>query len=60
MFYACIKNFLVEESGPTAVEYAMMLALVLVTLVTAINSLGSSTNGIWSNDVNKINSSLSS
>ena len=58
MGYTWIRNFLVDESGPTAVEYAMMLALVLVTLVTAINSVGNSASGVWTKDVNKINSAI--
>ena len=58
MGYTWIRNFLVDESGPTAVEYAMMLALVLVTLVTAINSVGNSASGVWTKDVNKIKSAI--
>ncbi len=32
--------FLKDESGPTAVEYAVMLGLILVTALAAIGSLG--------------------
>jgi pilus assembly protein Flp/PilA len=41
--------FLREESGPTAVEYAVMLALIIVVCIVAITSLGSSANKTFSN-----------
>lgn len=34
--------FLKEEDGPTAVEYAVMLALIVVVCLTAITSVGNS------------------
>jgi pilus assembly protein Flp/PilA len=36
-------NFLKEEDGPTAVEYAVMLALILITCFAAIGSIGQET-----------------
>jgi pilus assembly protein Flp/PilA len=35
-----VQRFLVCEDGPTAVEYAVMLALIIVTCLTAISSVG--------------------
>ncbi|MFQ5732845.1 MAG: Flp family type IVb pilin [Planctomycetaceae bacterium] len=35
-----IKNFLVSEDGPTAVEYAVMLALIVIVCLTAITAVG--------------------
>ena len=35
-----VQRFLVSEDGPTAVEYAVMLALIIITCLTAIGSLG--------------------
>jgi pilus assembly protein Flp/PilA len=37
-------NFLKDEDGPTAVEYAVMLALIIVVCITAISVLGSNAN----------------
>ncbi len=37
-------NFLRREDGPTAVEYAVMLALIVVVCITAITSLGTNAN----------------
>ena len=38
-----IKNFLKHEDGPTAVEYAVMLALIVIVCLTAIQSVGTNT-----------------
>jgi pilus assembly protein Flp/PilA len=37
-------NFLKNEDGPTAVEYAVMLALIIVVCISAITTLGSNAN----------------
>jgi pilus assembly protein Flp/PilA len=51
---ALFFNLLKSEDGPTAVEYAVLLALILVALISAITSVGNSTSGLWQNDVNRI------
>ena len=50
-----ISRFLVSEDGPTAVEYAVMLALILVACITIITTLGKSI----SNTFNSVNTTLS-
>lgn len=44
-----IKEFLRAEDGPTAVEYAVMLALIVVVCIAAISALGSNANHVFSN-----------
>jgi pilus assembly protein Flp/PilA len=44
-----VRRFLHEEDGPTAVEYAVMLALIIVVCITAITTLGSNANKAFSN-----------
>ena len=39
-----LVRFLKKEDGPTAVEYAVMLALIIVVCITAITTLGSNAN----------------
>ena len=46
--YNRVKDFLKREDGPTAVEYAVMLALIIVVCIAAITSLGRSTNSTFS------------
>jgi pilus assembly protein Flp/PilA len=42
-------NFLKTEDGPTAVEYAVMLALIVVICLVAITALGTSVNSTFGN-----------
>jgi pilus assembly protein Flp/PilA len=44
-----LLRFVRDEDGPTAVEYAVMLALIIVVCITAITSLGSNANKTFSN-----------
>ena len=37
-------EFLKKEDGPTAVEYAVMLALIIVVCLTAITNIGTRAN----------------
>jgi len=39
-----LHRFLVSEDGPTAVEYAVMLALIVIVCLTAISSIGTNAN----------------
>jgi pilus assembly protein Flp/PilA len=39
-FANSVKRFLVSEDGPTAVEYAVMLALIVIVCLTAIQAIG--------------------
>ena len=49
-----VERFLVSEDGPTAVEYAVMLALILVACISIVTTLGQSISGTFS----KVNSTL--
>jgi len=44
-----VLNFLKREDGPTAVEYAVMLALIIVVCITAITALGTNANKTFTN-----------
>ena len=48
-WFARVQQFLRDEDGPTAVEYAVMLALIIVVCITAITALGSNANNTFSN-----------
>ena len=43
-----VQRFLVSEDGPTAVEYAVMLAVILVLVVGTIRLVGSNANNAFS------------
>jgi pilus assembly protein Flp/PilA len=53
---AASRRFLAAEEGPTAVEYAIMLALIIVGCVTIVASIGTTASGTFS----QVNSTLSS
>ena len=42
-----VRRFLVSEDGPTAVEYAVMLALIIAVCLTAIQSIGTRANATF-------------
>lgn len=44
-----MKRFLKSEDGPTATEYAVMLALIIIVALGAITLLGSKVNTIFTN-----------
>jgi len=46
---AAVVRFIEREEGPTAVEYAVMLALIIVVCLGAITTLGQNSNGTFSN-----------
>jgi pilus assembly protein Flp/PilA len=55
LYLAKAKTFLLSEDGPTAVEYAVMLALILVGCITIVSHLGTTISGTF----NKVESTLS-
>jgi pilus assembly protein Flp/PilA len=42
-----VRQFLASEDGPTAVEYAVMVALIVVVALTAIQTLGTRTSATF-------------
>lgn len=53
---ASVKKFLVSEDGPTAVEYAVMLALIVVVCLTAIQTIGTNANTTFNSVATKLGS----
>lgn len=49
-----VRKFLVAEDGPTAVEYAVMLALIVIVCLTAIQSVGSNAKTTFTNIANSL------
>jgi pilus assembly protein Flp/PilA len=43
-----VRRFLASEDGPTAVEYAVMLALILVACITVVSTLGTNVSKTFS------------
>ncbi len=51
-----VTDFVKNEDGPTAVEYAVMLALIVVVCIAAISVLGSNANNTFNKVATTINS----
>jgi pilus assembly protein Flp/PilA len=44
-----LRRFMVSEDGPTAVEYAVMLALIVIVCLSAISTLGTNAKTTFTN-----------
>jgi pilus assembly protein Flp/PilA len=49
-----VRRFLTSEDGPTAVEYAVMLALIIIVCLVAIKSVGTNASASFTNTANSI------
>jgi len=52
-----VVKFLKAEDGPTAVEYAVMLALIIVVCIGAITALGTKANTTFNDVSNQLGGS---
>ena len=43
------KDFLKSDDGPTATEYAVMLALIIIVAIGTITTLGTTVKGVFAN-----------
>lgn len=53
-FVSGMQEFIISEDGPTAVEYAVMLGLIIVVCASAISSVGSKTASIFAGTASQI------
>jgi len=49
-----VRQFLLDDDGPTAVEYAVMLSLIIAVCITAVSSIGSNAARVFSKVANSI------
>jgi pilus assembly protein Flp/PilA len=55
-----LVRFLVEDDGPTAVEYAVLLALIIVSCLAAVSTLANSTAASYDDSSAQLQSVLGS
>ena len=53
-----VRKWLYDDQGVTAVEYAVMLALIIVALISTINAVGGTTLDYFENDATEIGAAL--
>lgn len=49
-------NFLRDQDGATAVEYAVLLALILLAIITSVQAVGSQSGGMWGSTKSSLDS----
>jgi pilus assembly protein Flp/PilA len=50
-----VRRFLVSEDGPTAVEYAVLVGLIVVALVTVVKNMAGSLSTTFSSVTSTLN-----
>ena len=50
-----VQKFMQAEDGPTAVEYAIMLALIVIVCIAAVGQIGAATNTAFEAVANELN-----
>jgi pilus assembly protein Flp/PilA len=53
-----VQRFLVSEDGPTAVEYAVMLALIVIVCLAAIQAIGTNCSAAFQEVADQIGSTV--
>jgi pilus assembly protein Flp/PilA len=53
-----LVQFVRDEDGPTAVEYAVMLALIIIVCLTSVILVGQNTAGSYTNSATSIQNSM--
>lgn len=53
-----IRRFLKDAAGATAVEYAVLLALILIAAISAVKMFGDGATGLWATNASKLSDFL--
>ncbi len=53
-----LRHFLADESGPTAVEYAVMLAMIIFVCMASIGAVGQQTLRLWQSNETGLSSAF--
>lgn len=49
-----LRRFFSSDEATTSVEYAIMIALILMVCIVTVKAVGNSTSGIWANNQEKL------
>lgn len=50
-----ITRFLAAEDGPTAVEYAVMIAMIIVVCLLGVQAIGANSNSVFEDIADDMN-----
>jgi pilus assembly protein Flp/PilA len=51
----CLRTLGESERGATAIEYGLICALIIITMMAGLTALGGGTNGMWGKILNQVN-----
>jgi pilus assembly protein Flp/PilA len=52
---AFFHRFTASEQGATAVEYGLIIAMIVLAMIGALSDVATKTNDMWANVANKVN-----
>jgi pilus assembly protein Flp/PilA len=58
MFSLFIKRLLRDERGATAIEYGLIVSLIVIAMIGALNSVADENTGLWAIVKNKVTTNL--
>ncbi len=50
------RRLTASQKGATAVEYGLIIALIVLAIIAALTNLATKTNSMWTNVANQVNS----
>ena len=53
-----VREFISRDDGPTSVEYAVMLAMIIIVCISAITLVGGETFDFWDNNRSELESAF--
>jgi pilus assembly protein Flp/PilA len=52
--YRLLRSVKRDQKGATAVEYGLIIAMIVLAMMAALNNVAIRTNSMWSNVANKV------
>ena len=53
-----IKRLLRDDRGATAVEYGLIVTLIVIAMMAALQNVANETNGLWATVSNRVSESM--
>jgi pilus assembly protein Flp/PilA len=53
-----LRSLIADQRGATAIEYGLIVALIVVAMMTALGGLGGGVSGMWSDLMNTVSTTM--
>ncbi len=57
LVYRLLRSLKRDVRGATAIEYGLIIAMVVLAIMVAVNTVATKTNNMWINVANKVTNS---